>query len=152
MAIQTVVGIFQSVLKWSHDYDNFFVIWPTGDEWRVIGAWSAVGYQRYRFTWFLIIMNIVYVYIALKVLRGHLYCLIFLYALLQEFEFEFEIWCLTPLSAIFSYIMATSFSGGGSRSTRREPPTMGKQLIFFRKWPFSGWDVSTRFDIQSERL
>jgi hypothetical protein len=24
--------------------------------------------------------------------------------------------------------MATSFSGGGSRSTRREPPTIGKQL------------------------
>jgi len=29
----------------------------------------------------------------------------------------------------FSYIIATSFSGGGSRSTRREPPTMGKQLV-----------------------
>jgi hypothetical protein len=29
----------------------------------------------------------------------------------------------------FSYIMATSFSGGGSRSTRREPPTLGKQLV-----------------------
>jgi hypothetical protein len=28
----------------------------------------------------------------------------------------------------FSYIMATSFSGG---STRREPPTMGKQLVNF---------------------
>ena len=27
--------------------------------------------------------------------------------------------------------MATSFSGGGSRGTRREPPTMGKQLINF---------------------
>jgi hypothetical protein len=27
--------------------------------------------------------------------------------------------------------MATSFSGGGSRSTRREPPTLGKQLINF---------------------
>jgi hypothetical protein len=80
----------------------------------------------------------VYVYIALKVLRGNLYCLIFLYVLLQEYEFEFEFWCLTPLSEIFSYIMATSFSGGGSRSTRGEPPTMGKQLIFFRKWPFSG--------------
>jgi hypothetical protein len=26
----------------------------------------------------------------------------------------------------FSYIMATSFSGGRSQSTRREPPTMGK--------------------------
>jgi len=31
----------------------------------------------------------------------------------------------------FSYIMATSFSGGGSRSTRWEPPTMGKQLVNF---------------------
>jgi hypothetical protein len=29
----------------------------------------------------------------------------------------------------FSYIMAISFSGGGSRSTRREPPTLGKQLV-----------------------
>ena len=28
----------------------------------------------------------------------------------------------------FSYIMATSFSGGGSQ---REPPTMGKQLVNF---------------------
>ena len=32
---------------------------------------------------------------------------------------------------IFSYILKTSFSGGGSRSTRREPPTMGKQLVNF---------------------
>jgi hypothetical protein len=31
----------------------------------------------------------------------------------------------------YSYIMATSFSGGRSRSTRREPPTMGKQLVNF---------------------
>jgi hypothetical protein len=31
----------------------------------------------------------------------------------------------------FSYIMATSFSGGRSRSIRREPPTMGKQLLNF---------------------
>ena len=28
-----------------------------------------------------------------------------------------------------SYIMATSFSSGRSRSTRREPPTMDKQLV-----------------------
>jgi hypothetical protein len=27
------------------------------------------------------------------------------------------------------YIMATSFSGGRSRSTRREPLTVGKQLV-----------------------
>jgi hypothetical protein len=27
--------------------------------------------------------------------------------------------------------MATSFSGGGSRITRREPTTMGKQLVNF---------------------
>jgi hypothetical protein len=31
----------------------------------------------------------------------------------------------------FSYIMATRFSGGRSRSTRREPPTMGKQMVNF---------------------
>jgi hypothetical protein len=31
----------------------------------------------------------------------------------------------------FSYIMATSFSGGGRWSTLREPPTMGKQLVNF---------------------
>jgi hypothetical protein len=29
------------------------------------------------------------------------------------------------------YSWTTSFSGGGSRSTRREPPTMGKQLVSF---------------------
>ena len=29
----------------------------------------------------------------------------------------------------FSYVIATSFSGGGSRSTWREPPTLGKQLV-----------------------
>jgi len=40
-----------------------------------------------------------------------------------------DFWCLMPLSAIyFSCIMATSFSGG---RTRREPPTMGKQLVNF---------------------
>jgi hypothetical protein len=32
---------------------------------------------------------------------------------------------------ISAIIMATSFSDGGSRSTRREPPTMGKQLVNF---------------------
>jgi hypothetical protein len=31
-----------------------------------------------------------------------------------------------PLSSIFSYIMATSFSGGRSRSTRREPTDHGQ--------------------------
>ena len=31
----------------------------------------------------------------------------------------------------FSYIMATSFNGGRSKSTRREPLTMGKQLVNF---------------------
>jgi len=51
-----------------------------------------------------------------------------------------DLLCLTPLSAIFQLykgnnkitgIMATSFSGGRSRSTQREPPTMGKQLVNF---------------------
>jgi hypothetical protein len=32
--------------------------------------------------------------------------------------------------------MATSFSGGRSRSTRREPPTMGNHFIELIQWPF----------------
>jgi hypothetical protein len=35
------------------------------------------------------------------------------------------------LNATFSNIMATSFSGGRSWNTRREPPTMGKHLVNF---------------------
>jgi hypothetical protein len=42
-----------------------------------------------------------------------------------------DLLCLKPLSEYFSYIMATSSSGGRSQSTRREPPTMGKQLVDF---------------------
>ena len=38
---------------------------------------------------------------------------------------------ITHFQQYFSYIMATSFSGGRSRSTRREPPTMDKQLVIF---------------------
>jgi len=45
-------------------------------------------------------------------------------------EFEFLVFNVT-----FSNISAISwrpvFSGGGSRSTRREPPTLGKQLVNF---------------------
>jgi len=36
-----------------------------------------------------------------------------------------------PLSAIFKLYHGDQFSGGGSRSTRREPPTLGKQLVNF---------------------
>jgi hypothetical protein len=37
---------------------------------------------------------------------------------------------LTPLSTIFQ-LYHGDHGGGGSRSTRREPPTMGKQLVNF---------------------
>jgi hypothetical protein len=40
--------------------------------------------------------------------------------------FEFLVFNTT-----FSYMMATSFCGGRSRSTWREPSTMGKQLVNF---------------------
>jgi len=46
----------------------------------------------------------------------------------NSFLIRIWIWILV-FNANFSYIMATSFSGGGSRSTRREPPTLGKQLV-----------------------
>jgi len=43
-------------------------------------------------------------------------------------------------NATFSYIMATSFSGGRSRSPQREPLTMGKQLVNFIT---CGWKRTT---------
>ena len=44
-------------------------------------------------------------------------------------DWIFGVYC--HFQQYFSYIMATSFSGGRSWSTRREPPTMGKQLVNF---------------------
>ena len=45
------------------------------------------------------------------------------------FDLIFCVW--SHFQQFLSYIMATSFSGGRSRGTRRKPPTMGKQLINF---------------------
>ena len=47
------------------------------------------------------------------------------------FYFDFEFWCFNVTFSNISAIMATSFSDGISRSTRREPPIMGKQLVNF---------------------
>ena len=46
-------------------------------------------------------------------------------------EIWFDLLCLAPLSAIFQLYHGEQFSGGRSRRTRREPPTMGKQLVSF---------------------
>ena len=61
----------------------------------------------------------------------------YLKSLLQSFQRnekknhnQIRIWILV-FNATFSNIMGTSFSGGGSRSTRRESPTLGKQLVNF---------------------
>jgi len=52
--------------------------------------------------------------------------------------------------AIFQlYIMATSFSGGESRSTRREPPTLGKQLVNFIT---CGCESSAPFFVNQKRV
>jgi len=40
----------------------------------------------------------------------------------------FDFWCF---NVTFSNIMAISFSGGRRQSTRKESPTMGKQLVNF---------------------
>ena len=44
---------------------------------------------------------------------------------------SFDFWCKHHFQIYLSYIMPTSFSGGRRRSTRRESPTMGKQLVNF---------------------
>jgi hypothetical protein len=48
----------------------------------------------------------------------------------------------------FSYIMVTSFSGGRSQSTRREPPAMGKQLVNFITY---GWESSASFSVINKK-
>jgi hypothetical protein len=72
-----------------------------------------------RFIWSVVVLHI----------KKH----VLLSMLLQPYEMIDLIWFdliwFIVLNATFSYIMATSFSGRGSRSTRREPPTMGKQLV-----------------------
>jgi hypothetical protein len=57
----------------------------------------------------------------------NVYYLLFLRTYLCDWLIGFLVFNATQ--QYFSYIMATSFSGGGSQSTRREPPTMGKQLL-----------------------
>ena len=47
------------------------------------------------------------------------------------FIIGFDLMCLSHSQQYFSYIMATSFSGGESLSTQKEQPTMGKQLVNF---------------------
>jgi len=44
---------------------------------------------------------------------------------------RFDLLCFAPLAAIFQLYHGDQFSGGRSRRTRREPPTMGKQLLNF---------------------
>jgi hypothetical protein len=54
----------------------------------------------------------------------------------------------------FSYIVGTSFNGGRSWSTRKEPPAMGKQLVNFitcgcattiYKQPMASEKINVRF-------
>jgi len=45
------------------------------------------------------------------------------YCLWYKINIQSVVWCLTPLEQYFSYIVAVSTSGGGNRSTRRNPPT-----------------------------
>jgi hypothetical protein len=60
------------------------------------------------------------------------FCVQILFLFSEEILWNYSSWCkwkCRHFQQYFSYIMATSFSGGRSRSTRREPPTMGKQLV-----------------------
>ena len=54
-------------------------------------------------------------------------------------QFEFEFWCLTPLSAIFQLYHATSFSGGGSRSISHRNICFGRTEEVTFICSFSEW-------------
>jgi len=45
LALKTLAGTYQNVLKRSQGYEDVSAIWPTGNECRVIDEWPAVGYS-----------------------------------------------------------------------------------------------------------
>ena len=47
--VKTVVGTYEAALKQSHDNEDCSASWPTDDEWRIIEAWTAVGYRRWDY-------------------------------------------------------------------------------------------------------
>ena len=81
-----------------------------------------VKFLEYSEVFFTFLTNRLYIYIWIE------------YVLCKEtydvMSLQLVIWFLV-FNTTFSYIMASSFSGGRSRSTRREPQTMGKQLVNF---------------------
>jgi hypothetical protein len=52
-------------------------------------------------------------------------------AIQNKYKCTMEVIYLYVNRAIYITIVITKFSGGRSRSTRREPPIMGKQLVNF---------------------
>ena len=68
-----VIGTYQSVLKWSHDHQDFSASWSTGDAWRVTEAWSAVLYWQYIVTVrsiHLLLYRSNYIYVLPKCIHG----------------------------------------------------------------------------------
>jgi hypothetical protein len=53
------------------------------------------------------------------------------YVVFTDWTYYHSLICQHHFQQYFSYIMATSFSGGRSQSTRKAPSTMGKQLVNF---------------------
>jgi hypothetical protein len=62
--------------------------------------------------------------------------------------------CEHRFQQYFSYIMVTSFNGGRSQSTRRESPTMDKQLVYQNKKHTFNWlnTLHVTFTIRRYRL
>ena len=59
------------------------------------------------------------------------YCYFYFQMVITDFDLIFGVLCHFQQYFSYMYIMATSFSGGRSRSTWREQPTMDKQLVNF---------------------
>ena len=80
--------------------------------------------------WRIMVQCTTCIYIVFQISPNDFFCL---YQILTSFNKLIKIWFdwFIVFNATFSYIMATSFSGGRSWSTQREAPTMGKQLVNF---------------------
>jgi hypothetical protein len=86
------------------------------------------------FIFSIILLSLLIRYVYL--INDYIIIVLYLYFVYIRIDWLIDFWCLTNLtifgvSAIFQLYHGASFSGGRSRSTRREPPTMSKQLVNF---------------------
>ena len=92
------------------------------------GKWPKTPYKMFTLavlTWYIFLYLLLWLIDCCLTSNKQYFCYFQLYSL------SLFLWCLRPLSTIFSYIVAVSFIGGGNRSVRRKPLSCLESLTNF---------------------